>query len=188
MQPTIQNQDQSQGGEYVDVDKIIATMKVPPNLKSIYDKTVLSGLRIMFSKDSFSMFEDQLNKPGNLAQKMSEGIVGLMYMLWDQSNKTLPPQIMIPVGVTLTLKAFDFLQKSKDPEATKQVLGDAVDGTMQGIMRAFGAKEGDMEKVLDKMKTKVDQEFTAPAPTGAAPTAPQPAAGGLIDNGGGNGA
>lgn len=135
------NQNAQQQGKLIDVDAIIAKVDIPPNLKSIFDKAILSGMRIMFDKSSHKMLLDQLDKPGPMAQKLGEGVITLVYMLWTQSNKTLPPQIMVPITMVLTLKAFDFLQKSGEPEATKELLGEGVHMAVTGVMERFGVTE-----------------------------------------------
>lgn len=163
----------------IDVDSILAKVQVPPQFKPIYDRAVLSGMRIMFDAKSHQMMEQQLAKPGALDDKISEGIVVLIYMLWTKSNKTLPPQIIVPLTFALTLKAFDFLQKSGDPEATKEVLGSAVEKAMTGVMSKFGVSPDQMPQIIAQMKGSV---AGAPAPT-AAPAAP-PAATGMLAQGG----
>jgi len=144
---TENEQTEAKGGP-VDVDSIIAKIQVDPKFKSIYDKAVISGMRIMFSKDSHQMLLDQLQKPGELPQKIAEGITTLVYMLWTQSNQTLPPQIIAPVTVTLTLKAFDFLQKSGDPDASAEDLGEAMDATIDMVMGKFGVQRNQIEQMM----------------------------------------
>lgn len=133
------------GAVDVDVDQIVATARkdIPANLQPIFDKIVLSGMRIMFDKSSHQMTLDELEQPGPLAQRLSNGAIKLMYMLWQQSNKTIPPQLMVPATLVLTLRAFQFLQESQDPEATKQVLGEAVELAVNGVIERFKAPQGD---------------------------------------------
>lgn len=126
----------------VDVDAMLAKIDVPPQLLNVYQRALLSGMRIMFDSKSHTMMLDELKKPGPLAQKLVEGIVALIYMLWKQSNQTLPPKIILPLTVALALKAFDYLQRSGEPEATKDVLGQALEGVIPAIMKKFGAKPG----------------------------------------------
>lgn len=165
----------------VDVEPMIAKAKadVPANLQPMLDKVVLSGMRIMFDKGSHQMALAELNKPGPLAQRLTNGMVALMYLLWTQSNKTIPPQLMVPATLILTLRAFQFLQLSKDPEATKQVMGDAVHGSVQGVMDRFGATEDRLPALI-----KGGVAAKAGAAAGAASAAPPPAGGGMLDAGG----
>jgi hypothetical protein len=127
----------------INVDKLVSDIdgKIPANLKPIYQKAVLSGERIMFDKQSHKMLLDELEKPDPMPDKIANGMIALIYMLWTQSNQTLPPQIIVPLTVVLTLRAFEFLQKSGEPDATKEVLGEAMALATTGIMAKFGVNE-----------------------------------------------
>jgi hypothetical protein len=160
----------------IDIEPIVARVRqdIPPNLQAIYDKAILSGMRIMFDKNSHKMMLEELDKPGPLATRISNGIIQLAYLLWKQSNHTLPPQIMVPITLTLTLRAFQFLQESKDPEATKEVLGEATHQAVQGVMDRFGATE-------DKLPALVKGQGAASQPGAPAAGAPQQG-GGMLDS------
>lgn len=174
----------------VDVAPIIAdaSSKVPPQFKPMFDKVVLSGMRIMFDKSSHGMMTDALDKPGPLAKRLSDGIISLMYLMWRQSNHTIPPQTIIPAALVLTLKAFEFVQLSKDPEATKETLGEATHLAIQGIMDRFGATEDKLPHLLKG--TDPGTSMGPGNPPGAMPTAPggkmdpnsPPPGGGMLDN------
>lgn len=163
-----------QGGQ-VDIEAIVnqARAKIPPAQQQVFDKVILSGMRIMFDKNSHQMTLDQLNQPGPMATRISNGIISLIYMLWTKSNKTIPPQLIVPATLVLTLRAFQFLQQSKDPEATREVLGEAVAEAVQGVMDRFGATQ---DKIPALMKGQAGAPAGAPAP--AAPMPAQP--GGLL--------
>jgi hypothetical protein len=143
--------------EVIDVDSIVSKIQVPQNLKSIFDKAVLSGMRIMFDSKSHMMFVDQLEKEGPLPQKMAEGVISLMYMLWTESNKTLPPQIMAPVAIVLTLRAFEFLQESGEPEATKEALGEGMQLAITGLAERFGVKPEQLQQQQEKVGGLIEE-------------------------------
>ena len=170
-------QGMEQGG-IIDTKQIEAGIEVPPNLKPMYDKIVLSGMRIMFSKESHKLFIDQLQKEGPLAKKIADGITGLMYLMWTESNKSIPPQLIIPATTALTLRAFDYVQQTGDPEATKEVLGQSLEGAIDGVMRGFGGSADTIEQAIPAAQGQ-----------GAMPQqgAPQsaPPSGGLMDAMGG---
>jgi hypothetical protein len=177
---TTQNAPQANGP--VDVDAILAKVNVPPKFQGIYGKAVLSGMRIMFDKRSVSMTQKQLAQPGPLAKNIADGIVALVYMLFRQSNSTLPPQIIVPLTFTLTLKAFDYVQKSGNAQATKQVLGDAMEQALTTVMQKFGVSPDQVSQIVQQQKGAA----TAPtAPSAAPPVAPpaSPPAGGMLAKG-----
>lgn len=139
-------------GDAVDIDPIIARTRegIPPQLQAIYDKAVLSGMRIMFDKNSFQMTMEELQQPGPLAERISNGVIKLVYMLWQQSRQTLPPQIIVPVTLTMALKAFAFTQMIQDPEATKEAMGEACASAVQGVMDRFGATEDKLPALVNR--------------------------------------
>ena len=168
--------DAAQPGGAVDIEAIKSKTNVPPEFKKKYDAIILSGMRIMFDKKSHeSMFLAQLNKEGPLASKISEGVVALFYMLWEQSNKTIPPQLVIPVTFTLTLEAFDFCQQTGEPEATPETLGLAIEQSYEQILGKFGFDSAQ----IDQLVQKAQGQAGAPAP--AAPDATQQP--GMLDGG-----
>lgn len=170
----------------VDVEPIIAkaSQGMPAQLKPMFDKVVLSGMRIMFDKSSHQMMLESLDGPGPMAKKLSDGIIQLMYLMWKQSNHTIPPQTIVPAATVLTLRAFQFMQESKDPEATPQVLGDALHAVVQGILDRFGATQDRLPALLKNQDPGKDDSLRQ-AP-GAAPGAAAPAAGGgMLDQVGG---
>ncbi|HEY5801858.1 MAG TPA: hypothetical protein VIT92_16675 [Burkholderiaceae bacterium] len=136
----------------VDVGPMIADIekRLPKNLLDIFKKTILAGERLMFDKASHQMMVDQLNQPGPMAKKASDGIVSVVFMLWQQSNETVPPQIIVPAAITLAYRAFEFLQDSQDPEATLTVLGDLLDETYSSILDKLGATPEQIEQFLQQ--------------------------------------
>lgn len=167
----------------IDVEPIIAqaAKNVPAELQNIFGKAVISGMRIMFDKQSFAMTMQELQGPGPLAQRLSDGTIKLVYLLWTQSNKTLPPQIIVPLTLTLVLKAFAFTQLMGDPEATKETLGDATHGAVQGVMDRFGATEDKLPQLAKAAAAQGGAQPAAPGASQAPAGAPPAAGGGMLD-------
>ena len=164
--------------EKVNIDPIVAKIQILPKFKAIYDKVILTGRRIIGSPESTGMIQQQLDKPGDFSTNLAEGVVALVYQLWNASRKTLPPQIMGPLTFQLTLEAFDFVQKSDDDRATKEALGDAVDKAISMLLKGFNVDPANIEQFIRQNKAAMTAADAGP---GAAPVAP---AGGMITQGG----
>lgn len=143
-----------QGAAKVDPVQIIEKAKqgIPPELRPLFDKLYLGGMRVMFDPNSHQMMLDELDKPGPLATRISNGVITLVYLLWQKSNRTLAPQLLVPAALVFTCEAFRFLQESKDPEATAQVLGEAIAGSVQGILDRAGATQDKLPALLQSQK------------------------------------
>jgi hypothetical protein len=160
-----QAEAQADASGKVDVEAIIREIQVPPELKDIFDKAILSGERIMFDKQSHALMLDELDKPGPIVERLANGMISLVYMLWQQSNMKLPPQLLIPVTVVLTLRAFEFLQDSGEAEATPLVLGDAMDAAIEGVAQRAGV-EGGMEGMAQHGGQQPSPQEQAQQPAG----------------------
>lgn len=168
--------------EKIDIDAIIGRIQITPEFKQIFDKVILSGRRMIGSADTAPAIQKQLDKPGDFATNLAEGVVAIVFQLWTSSGKTLPPQIMGPVTFQLTLEAFDFLQKSNDDRTSKQVLGDAVDGALGMLLKGFNVDPAQIEQFVKQNKAALTAADAGPG-SAQPPTQPPPA-GGMIAQGG----
>lgn len=156
----------------IDTKPFVAEIEknVPPDQMKIFKMMVLKGDAQMFSKDTHEMTLAQLEKPGPMGPKLAEGAVALMYILFQKSNKTLPPQLLEPAGTVLLCHAFDYLQERGDPEATKETFGDAVDKFSVGIHKALGVTEDQFNQAIaERGKPQAEPPTEQPGILGAQP-------------------
>ena len=95
-------------------EAIRAGLHLQPKEAAQLDRIVLAGRKVMFAKQSHKMFLEQLDGPGDIAQKLGQGVAGLMGLLWQESRRSLPPQLLIPGGMVLVAVAAE--QKVFTPE------------------------------------------------------------------------
>lgn len=123
-------------------------MKIPPELQSAYDRVVLAGMKLMFSEQSRDFIQKQLSGGGPIGPKLGESIAGLMLMMFAQSNKTMPPQVIIPAGLELLSQAADFLRKSKLTPLSNKDFGDATEIMITTILQKFGVTPDKMPQLF----------------------------------------
>lgn len=140
-------------------------MHLPPDLENAYQRVVVAGMKIMFSPETRDEVLKQIDGPGPMPEKLAKGIAGLMILLFDQSNKTMPPQVIIPAGIELLVHAGEFLDKSGS-EVSDQEIGTAISLMIQMLLKTFGIDPA-------KMMAKLGQFDSAAGPvTGNAGQAP----------------
>jgi hypothetical protein len=161
--PETTQQETAEHSGPVDVEAILAKMNIDPQVKTLFDKALIHGMRVMFDQEQFKQTAQYLNQPGDMAKKIADGVVTVVYMLWKKSNETLNPKIIAPLTFALTLKAFEFLQEAKNPEATKEVLGNAVDQSVSTILQKFGVDEATIQKVVAQQKQQAGAQPDQPA-------------------------
>ena len=124
------------------------------------DKIVLAGKRVMFDSRSHKMFLEQLDGPGTTAQKLGQGVAGLMGLLWQESRQSLPPELLIPAGMVLVAVAADFLRKGGMDVSDEDVAG-GIESLMTALFQAGGV---DPDKVAEIGARGSDAGGKIPAP------------------------
>ena len=137
-------------GDDLDTETIKENIKMPPELQEAYERVVIAGMKVMFSKESHKLMLDELQKEGPVGQKLGMGIAGLMLLLVKQSNGTIPPEVIIPAGINLLTRAADFVRKTKLEKITNADIGDAMEVMISTILQKFGVEPEQMAQMLNQ--------------------------------------
>jgi hypothetical protein len=137
-------------GDELTQEAISSNIKMPPELQKAYDKVVIAGMKVMFSKETHRIMLKELQRGGPLADRLGKGIAGLMLLLFNESNKTMPPAVIIPAGMELMMQAVDFLRKSGLEKVTNQDIGDGMEQMISIIAQKFGASPDSLQKALSQ--------------------------------------
>ena len=87
-------------------------MQLQPNMRQAYMRVVMAGKKVMYSPQMQGQVVELLKGPGSMGHKLGQGVVSLMGILLEQSQNTLPPQLIIPAATELVAEAADFLRKA----------------------------------------------------------------------------
>lgn len=146
----IQDQMARPEGEELTPEAVSENIKMPPELQEAYDRVVLAGMKIMFSKDSHKLMLKELQKPGPVGQKLGQGIAGLMLILVKESNNSIPPAVLIPAGIQLMMQAVDFMRQTGMEKVTNQDIGDGMELMIMTLMEKFGASPEKVQQMLNQ--------------------------------------
>lgn len=141
-------------------DVVKQNIKMPPELQTAYEKVVIAGMKIMFDKASHRIMLKELQQPGKPGEKLGKGIAGLMMMMFKESNKTMPPAVIIPAGMQLLMEAAEFAKKSGLMPVTNQDIGEGVDVMLNLLIKAFGV---DPQKINGLLNQYSNQNVNAAA-------------------------
>lgn len=137
-------------GDDIDTETIKNNINMPPELQEAYERVVIAGMKVMFSKESHKLMLDELQKEGPIGQKLGMGIAGLMLLLVKESNGTIPPEVIIPAGINLLARAADFIRKSEIEKITNGDIGDAMEVFISTILEKFGVSPEQMTQMLNQ--------------------------------------
>ena len=151
-QGLIQANQRPDGRDDITPETVQEGVQIPEEFKDAYDRVLAAGMTAMFSKESNKAAVDTIMQgQGPLAKRLGEAIAGLLGMMVKSSNGTIPPQVLIPAGVTLLVEAADFLRKAGLAEINNQVIGDAMDVMVTSVLGAAGL---DTQKIAGFIEQK----------------------------------
>lgn len=144
-------------------EAIRAGLHLTGNQGAQLDKIVLAGRKVMFSKESHHLFLEQLDGPGTIGQKLGQGVAGLMALLWQESKRSLPPQLLIPAGMVLVAVAADFLKRGGMDVSDQDVAG-GIEALVTALLQAGGVDPDKMAAIGEKAgQGKAPTRAPAPA-------------------------
>lgn len=141
----------------ISADSFRAKMTLPPDLKKPYEQAIKNGLLVMFGE---SMREETLKfmeSGDDIPQALADGIYSVVVYLFKQSNGTMPPQILIPVGVELLAHAVDVAKKAGIDVPDNDV-AEGMGEFIQAVLTASGVGPEQMQQLVAGM----DSGQTAP--------------------------
>ena len=137
-------------GEELTQENVSKNIKMPPELQEAYDKVVIAGMKVMFSKETHRVMLKELQRGGPLADRLGKGIAGLMLTLFNESNKTMPPSVIIPAGIELLMQAVDFLRETGLEKVTNEDIGNGMEQMIMIIAQKFGASPEALQQALSQ--------------------------------------
>ena len=145
----------------ISADSFRAQMKLPPQLKKPFDAGVRNGLLMLFSKGAREESLDMLAKSTNMAKTLADAAFSTVFILHEKSNGTMPPQIIVPVGVELLAHCFEVAQKAGIPMDNNDV-AEAMGLFVGAVLKAANIGPEQMQQMVGGM----DSGAQAPAQGG----------------------
>ena len=160
------------GGQSITPDALRAKMNIPANLQQPYLAAVTAGRKMLYSPQMAPHIKQLLAEPGGVDVKLAQGVAFIVATIYQETNKTLPPQLLVPVGVELIAQAADLLRKAGQ-QVTDQDIASAVKQYIQLIFQKMGISGQQIQQALTQQQAMGDpntlgQNSSAPPP-GAMP-------------------
>ena len=112
----------------MDYDKIRTKIKVPPELQDVYQRGVISAMKILFGEKTHNMLIESLEKPKGapIGKIVGDAAAGTLGMVVKISKGKVPAMLTLPLGVEIVLQIFQFLEDSQMAQPTPEDFGDAM--------------------------------------------------------------
>ncbi|NBV88392.1 MAG: hypothetical protein EBR88_02605 [Betaproteobacteria bacterium] len=142
-----------EGRDDLTAEQVSSQIKMPAELQEAYERVVLAGMKLLFSKETNKAVIGVLQaQDGDLAERLGKSIAGLLAELYRTSNQSMPPQVIIPAGVELLMQAADFIRKSKLEPINNKVIGDSMDVMVTTVLQMFKLDPGKIVQFVDQQQ------------------------------------
>ncbi|MDP3939812.1 MAG: hypothetical protein Q8R92_16970 [Deltaproteobacteria bacterium] len=134
-----------------------------PKDQAATQRVVLAGKKIMFDPKTFPILMKGIKGDMPMPDKLATEAVGLMKMLQDKANGSIPIQVLLPAAAMLMLEIAKFMRDSKQG-----------DPTPEDIKAAYPKLVALLQKVFSNAGAAPPGQTAAPSPQ---PVAAAPAPG-----------
>ena len=141
-------------GDDLSLESVEKNIKMPPELQEAYERVVIAGMKVMFSKETHRIMLKELQKQGPVADRLGKGIAGLMLLLFKESNQTMPPQVIFPAGIELMMQAVDFMKQTGMQKVANQDIGMAIQIMIATIAEKFGVDPARLEQMINSFDNR----------------------------------
>lgn len=133
--------------EDISPQSVRSQMKVPPQKQGSYAALVAAGKKLMYSPQMDEQVQALMAGEGDIGQKLGMGVVGIMALLLDRSNGTLPQDMLIPAALELVAEAAAMLREQGE-KVTKQDIGEGMGVVVEEILRRAGVEVDQIPQLL----------------------------------------
>ncbi len=153
----------------MDIAQIRNKINVPPELKKEFARLVAAGMHVMFDPKSRTVMIQQLKSSPDIVKNISEGVAGLMAILFKQNSK-MDQRLIIPAALTLLTHVLDYIEKTKMAQLSPQQMGQVIHATVYAVMHKFNVPDNAITQAINPKQGPT--QTTAPT-VAAPPAAPQ---------------
>lgn len=132
--------------------------KVSPENKQRYDKTVLAAETLMFDPKTHQNMELVKNPASqqNLVETVSKGVSGLMWLLYQQSKRSLPAEVLIYAGTTTICKVLDFAERGLRLPVTPDIIAQTTKRTTDKLFEQMGITPEQLKAAITQGKQEIE--------------------------------
>lgn len=132
--------------------------KVSKENKERYHKTVLAADTMLFDPKTHANMQlvknpESRTKP---VETISEGVAGLMWLLYQQSKRSMPAEVLIYSGTTTICHVLDYAERGLKLDITPQIISDTVRRCSEKLFEKMGITPDQLKTAIAQGKKEVE--------------------------------
>ena len=131
---------------------------IPPQMRDAYDRVVAAGMKFMFDRNTHKFMQQEMQREGQIDDKLATGVLGLIEMLVSQSKGAFPQQLIIPAAIELMLHAADYAAQTGSAEVTPELMASAIQKFTIALFQKAGIDESQLMAGIQRIGELSGQE------------------------------
>lgn len=111
--------------------------EMPQKDAEALQKIIMAGMKVMYDKSTFEIFKKGMTSKQPIEQKLLTQAVGLVKILMDKSNGSIPLRLLLPAATFLLFEMANFLIESGYENVTEKNIERAVMGLPDLVVKVF---------------------------------------------------
>lgn len=178
--PEMESEEGAEGTLTITADAVAEEVKknVEPDMWDDVKQAVNAGMKLLFDKKSHDTLFDSIRPEDEvpLEDELGAGATNLMMMMVNESQGTMPGEIVIPVGTILLAKVCEFINETKMAPVTDETFSEAWEIFQVNIQDKLNPRF----REENGLQPKEGQAEGNPLPSGQPEASPPPSAPGLL--------
>lgn len=140
-----------EGKQAVSKYKSRADQVIPPQLLPAFERVVVAGHKLLYSKEMKELIDKQLAMDTPIEQKMAEGATALILILAQRSKPQMPPELLVPGAIEMLFEGIDYLTQAGMIEPlNEEQTKFAVQITIALVLQKLGVAKEQIMQALTK--------------------------------------
>ena len=141
----------------VEIEKNIIS-KVPKDKLEIFYRTVIAAETMLFDPKTHANME-LIKSPASRktpVETISNGVAGLMYLLYMQSKNTLPPEAVVYGGIIAACVVWDFAERGLKMPVTPEIVSDTTQLMCEKLFTKMGISPEQLRDAILSGKKEIE--------------------------------
>jgi len=137
------------------------TEKVTPENREAFQKAIIAGGKIMFDPKTHAHMEIVKNPAARKepVKTVALGVSGLMWVMFMQSKRTMPIEVLIMAGTVLMTKAIDFVERGIGIPFDNDMIAQCTKILAESLFNKLGITPEQLNEAIQAGKQEMSNDW-----------------------------
>lgn len=141
------------------------TAKVPKDKLELFYRTIIAAETMLFDPKTHSNMELIKNPKSrdNPVETIASGVAGLMNLLYVQSRRTLPTEVVIYGGIVIACVVWDFAERGLNIPISPKIIAQTTQLMCEKLFKSLGVSPEQLRDAIISGKKEINDYYAQQA-------------------------